>query len=353
MRADAFFREVYRNCLSGTTRAALYFILSTLLVGAIVVTESLIVANLVDKAEEFRYSGAAVTVVAAEGQIDGRSCENLNNVSGVVAAGALAEEPDLLFTLLPDSPSKHYRVSPSFPRILEPDQLGVGVYVPRDVYDLLGGGKISTTDGTAAIAGVYEYPSDGRRPGLGWAIVDPSPADAVYDECWLLSWPMRADVRRLLLTSVNVAAQADTSSSAEIMQLNSRHGETFDGVVAYANRPTSLAPLVTFVVGGFIGFCALTLRRVELASNMNAGAKKSTLVLIGCTETTLWAVPSACMIAFVGTGMARFLAPAELVPMSLRALQLSTSLILGALIGAGTAVACVRKERLWRYVKAR
>lgn len=105
--------------------------------------------------------------------------------------------------------------------------------------------------------------------------------------------------------------------------------------------------------GLFLGVASIWMRRVELASNIHAGAKRRDLRLQHLLETVAWAVPAAVVCTGIGFVLALSLAPAEAVSLCLRTTQLTGSLLLGALIGAVAGVQFMRERDLSRFVKGR
>ena len=68
-----------------------------------------------------------------------------------------------------------------------------GVWVPRDVakdFRLAVGSALRTREGTTRVAGVFDWPNDGRDTRFAYAFIVPVSASAsTFDECWVKRWP--------------------------------------------------------------------------------------------------------------------------------------------------------------------
>lgn len=353
MRVPALLREIARNITSGTTRLGALVLVASLALTLVVLADVITISRTVQDAREYRDSGAAVMTLALPGRIDGRSCEALAEIPDVAAAGAMRAEGKVSAATLPGEPLDHYVTTPTFARVLGADDRGVGVYVSADVESSLGSGPLPIAERTVPIRGSYPYPADGRRAGFGWAVLSPTSADGIFDECWVLAWPQRSDLRQLLLATVTPAQGAASTEQPQVSQLNTSHGMTFAGLAGYQNRITQYASGLAVLVGALMAAAAVWFRRVEIASNLHAGAQRGILLLQHLIEGVAWAVPAVAAAWMVGFVVAALNAPTELSSLAVRSLEIALAFAIGSLAGTALGFALVREGRLWRYVKGR
>lgn len=356
MRAHALFREISRNLTSGTSRLGALFLISALALTLAVLSDVLTISRTVDDAIEYRESGSAVMTLALPGRISGESCEALADTPNVLAAGAMRSEGKVSALTLPGEPLDLYSTTPAFAQVLGADDGGVGVYVSTDVASNLGSASIPLTIGApVAVRGTYPYPPDGRRAGFGWAVLSPTNAsEGVFDECWVLSWPQRSDLRQLLLTSVTPAVGGAAASEQPIVsQLNTKYGLAFAGSAAYESRITQYAPYFAALVGVVLSAMALWFRRVEIASNLHAGGTRGTLYLQHLIECVAWSLPAVAAAWLAGFITATFTAPTELPSLALRSAEIALAFSIGTLAGTAFGFMLVREGRLGNYVKGR
>src|SRR5699024_12455238 len=112
MKAPELFVEVRRNLSTGTARAALFALAFAAVVGSLAVADTRTVVGLHRKAFEFTSSGASVRVLSSEGNVDGRVCESLSELSGIATAGPPRQDSHLGLTAVPDTPIPAYTASP-------------------------------------------------------------------------------------------------------------------------------------------------------------------------------------------------------------------------------------------------
>ncbi|MBN6191423.1 hypothetical protein KZC56_05490 [Microbacterium sp. SSW1-47] len=356
MRAHALLREIIRNLTSGTSRLGALFFISTLALTVAVLSDVLTISRTVDDAIEYRGSGAAVMTLALPGRINGASCDALADTPNVLAAGAMRPEGKVTAGTLPGEPLDLYTTTPAFARVLGAEDGGSGVYVSTDVASNLGSTALPLTAGAPTpVRGTYPYPPDGRRAGFGWAVLSPTSAsDGAFDECWVLSWPQRSDLRQLLLTSVTPAAAGAAASEQPIVsQLNTKYGLTFAGSTEYESRITRYAPYLAALVGFVLSAMAVWFRRVEIASNLHAGASRGTLYLQHLIESVAWSLPAVAAAWMAGFLTATITAPTELPSLALRSAEIALSFSVGTLTGTAFGFFLVREGRLGHYVKGR
>ncbi|MGV8883496.1 MAG: hypothetical protein ACOH19_15210 [Rhodoglobus sp.] len=358
MKVGGLLREVVLNVKSGTTRTVILTTLFAFAVIALLLTDLGSVKQLSEEASAFQRAGASIITLSAPGQVSSAACDGLNAVDGVTRAGALREsERRINVSALPQSPLKVYEVSDSFPGFLTSDFIvGGGIVLSRDAISAHGkqlGDALPTTTGPILVGGIYDYPNDGRRQGLGYAALVFGEDDQPYDECWIESWPQIDGVDSLLLATVLPRTDAGITSKPVLSQLNSSLGERFDGASRFENRPSRFAALGAGGVGLLLGFVSIRVRRVQFASAMHSRVLKRDLTTMVILETASWSLPALALTYGIAGAVA---SDAILNDRSaLQALGSSIALcaVAGAMIGSLSALLMTREAHLFRYSKDR
>ncbi|MFT3889540.1 MAG: hypothetical protein QM713_15455 [Arachnia sp.] len=300
MRIESIVREAWRDIESGAVRLpALGLILAIVFCGGVGV-DVLVIRSLVDSASRFQQIGGSVFIIQAPRRIHGPACESLNGVAGVRAAGAIrALEEDLNPRLLPDSSLLVYEMTDSMPSVLRAPTRGPGLYVSESVAEVLSldaGARIAFNDGVeSVIAGVFPWDeSDGRRPGFGSTALVPGRSDEPFDECWVDIWPTTSSVRDLQLLTVTAGDHEDPPQTS---QLNTSMGAEFDGFRQFVERPTRWAPVGASVFALALGYLVTFRRRLEIASDLHAGATRSDVALKHMLELAAVGVTGAALAA--------------------------------------------------------
>ncbi len=362
MRARSVVSEAARNLATGTTRAAGLALAFAAVVGALAYADVRAAVDVLRGAEEYRASGSAVQVLEVGDGIDGARCHALNQATGVVAAGALRHGDPVHALAMPSARINVWEATSGLVDMLshigtDPGTTDAGAAAPglwysRDLADTLGarpGRDIATATGTAATAGVFSWPDDGRDRTLGYAALAPVAPSGVFDQCWVQVWPTDVDTAAL----VSVALDPAKADQATFGRLNTAHGTAYDTEHLLARRPTVLAPAAAVLIGLVLGYLAVRTRRLELASALHARVPKPHLAWQHALETFAWAAAgvaiAAAAVAQAGTagnpdpGQWAFL-------LGVRTLLAGAA---AALLGALVGVATTRERHLFRYFKNR
>jgi hypothetical protein len=355
MRLEAIAREAWRNVISGTSQSATLATILTIASCVALGTDIVAVSRLVDDANAFRDSGGSIMTIEAPGRIDGARCENLMWVDGVRAAGAvsLSRQQRMTPSALPGAPMMAADVTPGFLDVLAADvDGGPGVVLPREVTSVLGlslGDPFVASEGTARIAGTYEYPNDGRRNGYGYLALNARSVNSVFDECWADTWPQNQDIRSLLLLTVLPGGDSDEPPS--ISQLNSSLGSTFLGNLHYRDRITRLNGVIIAAGTLVVAFVAIRVRRVELATTLHDRIRKRDLWAMLLIELTSWIVPPVILCMTISSLF--FSRINEGYVGAVIGMRVSLSMLFGALLGVSFALVVTRERDLIRYAKER
>ncbi|WP_148286902.1 hypothetical protein [Curtobacterium sp. B18] len=300
MRFEGMLSEAWRNSAAGVTRWLLFVLLGSVAVVSVAAVDAGQAHSISTARESFDAAGGSVVVLAAESGIDGAACDSLRSVPGVVSSGAISpSQSNLELKALPGQPVPVYRVSGSFGDFsalpgLHPYS---SIAIARDVAETLAlsrGAVIPTSQGRMTVGDVYAWADDGRRAGLGYAVLERDPSSEPFDECWAELGP-GADDDQVLLASALGANTILSSQDAGFSQLNASLGRSGPDEHAYVARPTARLPLVAFVLGGLIGFALLWPRRLETASARHAGTRDGEIALIRSAELAFSVLPLTCL----------------------------------------------------------
>ncbi|WP_223227628.1 hypothetical protein [Leifsonia xyli] len=311
-----------------------------------------VVRSLTERAVAFRAAGASVITLAAADRIDGCSCDRLAELPGVRAAGALRDSGrGVSAATLPSSSIPVFEVTPVFAAILPAERAAItGLLVSDQVAEALAvraGDSIATEDGPVGVAGVYGYPSDGRRPCYGYAALAPAGDSDAFDECWIDVWPLSSDIPKLLHTTL-LPTQADDERPV-LSQLNTTRGASFEGETLFAGRITQYGGPVALALGAGLGFVAVRSRRMHLASALHAGVSRADLAAITALETVVWVIPCLVFTAAVIGVFAAGGADADAVTTAILGGRIGLLAAAGVLLGTAAGFGLVRERHLFRY----
>lgn len=358
MRPSGMWSEALRNITSGTSRTLPVLTVAVLILIACTLADAVTVGALVRDAREFQLKGASVTTVTAPEGIDGRACDRLDEIPGIRSAGALrSSTSNLDATLLPRSPIPMFEVSPGFLGVVSSNSRSRGgISVPTEVTEALGlrpGDRLLAAQGPAIIAGTYEYPSDGRRPGFGWAALVPSSNNEIFDECWAEIWPSNEDLRSLLLGTVPTLEYSATGNQVVISQLNTQLGASYDGSSKFSERATLYSPIVATVAIFALSWFAVRGRRLELAAHLHDGMSRAQMQLLVVLEHASWLLPSTLLAGAVGVAYAMTVGAPDSLALAWAALGTQVMALTGGLLGTACSVHLVREQHLFAYFKDR
>ena len=156
------------------------------------------------------------------------------------------------------------------------------------------------------MAGVFDYPADGRRPGLGYSLLVPATSDAAFDECWIASWPQSAEVRTLIRLSLTPEDAGPTTEQPLVTQLNSRNGASFDGSLRFEERITRFGGPASLLGGAILGCLFVRVRRLEFAAARHSGITfidQATQIGVECIIVTVTAWTLCIPVITYGTAV--------------------------------------------------
>lgn len=345
MRWSALAVEAWRNVRSGTALSAQLAAALAVLVGVLCAVALADTAALVARAAQYRAAGADVLIVRAEDGVDPVACDALAGTAGVESGAVRRADADLVAAVLPGSSVPTWQITGGVPALLGARAEGAGILESREVAETLGGATLATTGGPAPVAGVYDYPHDGRRTDLQFAVLSPTAATTPFDECWARTWPPTPDLESLLRTAL-LDAHAD---DIEVLQLNGSLGAGFAGQELFASRPTRWLPPLAGLAAAVVVLAAGRMRRLEFASARHSGVRLADLWLIVMLEGAAWTVPVVLAAAW-GALVARAPDPATT---AWTAASIAVPALLGGAAGATLAVLPSRESALFAHTRAR
>jgi len=358
MRLSSIFSESFRNVRGGTAHSGQLTLALGALISVVMAVDFIAIAAVTTQADAFRNAGASVQIYESKGQISGSACEALNSVGGYRSGAIRAAPFDLTMLSLPGSTVPTFEVSPQFADVLgdlDDKRLPLGLTVSASFAEQFGvgaGSQLQTSDGDTVIASVYDFPNDGRRSELSYAVLIPVPADAPFDECWGSTWPISEQMGSLLRSTV-LQSGADGQDPPILGQLNSSFGADFPGNAMIEKRSTQYLPIFGAIFGFIIAFVATRIRGIELASARHSGVGAFELWSILMIESTAWILGSA---AFSTPVIAYFQNSAAVVDRPLF-LQLGATTFgiatCAALLGVTGSVLFSDERRLFGLFKSR
>jgi len=358
MRVREIAREAWRDVCAGAAWAVTSAVVVAVLLGSLLGFRAASAAGEVRAASAFLTSGAATTVQRAEGRIDGRGCDALADSEGVLASGALRRvDRGVVPAVLPGSTIPTYEVTSGMVGALGGAVAagGAGLVLAPAVHDALGldpGDELVTSAGRRLpVAGVYDYPDDGRDPDLEYAALAPAADDGTaFDACWVTVWPQRDDTVPMLRRTVLPSSGAEEEERPTVGLLNSRLGETF---VWSAGLPDWVPASAAIGGGAAIGWAAVARRRLALASDRHVGVRRSEQMLGIVLQHLVWGVAGAAVAMATAVVAVRGLPPDDALPIVAASGVVAGLGLVGVLVGGGVGAASVRERALHRYFRSR
>ena len=260
MRLGSVLSEALRNIGSGVSRAFAMF-LAVLLSGTLLGGyEAMTVIDLESQAVQRINAYADVNAIVG-GTVDGTACDRLSDAGDGMTgtlAGAMRAGEQVVPLATPGKDISSYDVTPGMIRLIAGNAKAdvSGVWVPRDVakdFGLAVGSALRTREGTTRVAGVFDWPNDGRDTRFAYAFIVPVSASAsTFDECWVKQWPADGQMENLLYATL-VAGSG--SSNAGVTQVNKGFDAHYDARASYVNRSTRWMPWVGLAIGVLVGVC--------------------------------------------------------------------------------------------------
>lgn len=378
MRLKAVLRETWRNVATGTSRCALIWLLLSICAVACMCADLTQMTGLIGDAWKWKESGASTYAITLQGGIDGAACEGLRSANGVLGAAALRQSSDRVrIASLPATEIPTYEASAHVAQVfaatgIRKDNSGVimSTAVARTygahagtVLPLVGGARMR-------VSATFDWPSDGRQPTYGYAIISPGNDTKAYDTCLVRAWPVPDGIESLLRVSIRADAEsgvgaaasstsAGTSRSnetphAKISRINTMLGSHMPGPADFDARITRYAPLLMFVIAMALGFASVCMRRIEIASALHAGYPK-TAVLLQLFLETLATVAASCVACLPVVAIVPLIltGSGDAMPVVAMLCCVPGAMSVGMLAGTAVGGMTIRERQLFAYFKAR
>ncbi len=364
-------REAWRNLATGTTKPLIALLAFAIVVGAVGAAQARGYVGVAQAALAWQQQGSAVSIITLEGHIDGRQCDALAAAPGINAAGAVRQATSLRLAAMPSVPVNAFEVTPGLAALLgvsaAPEQGPEGVWIAEDLAGVIGGATTTlplvsdggegrgrwSDDGAAPVAGVFPLPAGGQSSPVDYSILVPAAATEPFDSCWVMLWPESQETVSLLTLTTLPTGQGPQGPSPRIGQLNMTAGTHFDAAGRLAALPTVPLTVAAVAFAAVLGFGLTTSRRLELASALHAGVRKSSLLIQLAAETAGWLLAATAVViplAYVAAHRGNPDAPWVAFSPALRTTVLA---VIATLLATLLAGALVREKHLFRHFKQR
>lgn len=358
MRLRSVFSEALRNIGAGVSHALLMFtavlFASTLLGGY----EAANVVGLETEAVQ-RINAYADVGAIVGGTVDGAACDRLADAGGGVMgtlAGAMRAGQQIVPLATPGKDISSYEVTPGMIRMIARSAKSdvSGVWVSTDVskdFGLTKGSVMQTEQGTMSVAGVFDWPNDGRDTRFAYAFLVPvSASNGTFDECWVRQWPQSGQTEDVLFSTL---VASGSSSNAGVTQVNKSFDSHYDAQASYGQRMTRWMPWLGLAVGLVFGAFGVRRRRLEYAGALHSGQSKGAQLLEIAVETLIWSgLACASSAALLGAYCVR-MSIADSMTVWLGAMRAPCAIFAGVMVSSVLVGMTIHETQLFRFFKQR
>lgn len=356
MRFTEIFGEAFRNLRTGSGRAGVLTLVAVVASTALLVADVAVIGALQERAQIVRDHGGAIRVLISQNAVNPAACSSLGELEGVTESGAIWELAPTRILALTSAEVPVFELSPGAARMLNlPTFRPGGIYISdalAERWHAQEGSRVETADGALPIEGVFGYSeSDGRDPRLTNAVVVVGQRAENASECWYSVWPPSRASDQFAHGAVVASGQAATVP--QVVPLNPTVGQRFDFAGDFSSRITALSFSTVVILFAIVGFAGSSRRRLELAGNLHAGARRRDVVLGAVVEALAWST-----VAGVATFVLVRLSAKLLLNETLVRYEVSIAASLGlavgaAVLGAVIPVVLVSEARLFAIFKSR
>lgn len=348
--------EALRNLRTGSSRAGVLTLIAVVASTALLIADVAVIGLLQERARSVRDHGGAIRVLISQNAVNPAACSSLGELEGVTESGAIWELAPTRILALPSAEVPVFELSPGAARMLDfPTFRPEGIYISEALaerWHARKGSRVETADGALAIDGVFGYPeSDGRDPRLTNAVVVVGQRAENASECWYNAWPPSRASDQFAYGAA--AASGRGATVPQVVPLNPTVGQRFDFAGEFSSRITALSFATVVILFAIVGFAGCSRRRMELAGNLHAGARRRDVVMGAVVETLAWSA-----VAGVATFVLVRLSTKLLLNETLMGYEVSLAASLGlavgaAVLGAVIPVVLVAEDRLLAIFKSR
>lgn len=348
--------EAIRNIRSGSSRAGSLMLILVLASTALLAIDAAAVGALQERAQLVRAQAGAIRVLVADHAIEPSACSHLDELKSIAEAGPIWQLDPIRLLALPRVEVPFFALSPGAARMLEfPSARSGGLYIPESLaerWSVREGSQLDTSNGTLMIDGVYRYSEgDGRDPRLANAIVVIGEVPMRASECWYSVWPPSNAADQYVYGAITASRQED--SAPQIAPLNPSVGQRFDFAHEYTARVTALASGGVVILFGALASTFTARRRMELAGNLHAGARRRDVLATVIADTVIWASATA-IATFVFARLAGRIFLHEALAGYDTSLMITLAIATSAAVtGAAIPSILIREDRLFAIFKSR
>ena len=341
MRLGSIISETLRNIASGTAHALAMF-LAVLFAGTLLGGyEAMSVMRLeTEAAVRIRAFADVKTVVG--GNVDGLACDRLSDHGNPsFISGAMRSGPQVVRLITAEDPQE----------VPDPS----GVWVSSDVshdFGLVKGSRMQTNHGTVTVAGVFDWPNDGRDMRFAYAMIAPAASSGgVFQECWAKQWPQSDQMDELLLSTATKNPKSEMRPG--VTALNKGFDAHYDAQKGYLTRVTRWMPYLGLAVGLLLGGISVRRRRLEYAGALHSGESKGAQLLGIELESLIWAGVGTLATCALLSAYALRMSQSDPLAVLLAAVRTPLVLLAGVLVSSLLTGSVIRQTQLFRYFKNR
>lgn len=210
---------------------------------------------------------------------------------------------------------------------------------------------MQTEQGTMSVAGVFDWPNDGRDTRFAYALLVPvSASNGTFDECWVRQWPQSGQTEDVLFSTL---VASGSSSNAGVTQVNKSFDSHYDAQASYGQRMTRWMPWLGLVVGLVLGAFGVRRRRLEYAGALHSGQSKGAQLLEIAVETLIWSgLACASSAALLGAYCVR-MSIADSMTVWLGAMRAPCAIFAGVMVSSVLVGMTIHETQLFRFFKQR
>ena len=375
MRLGGMLGEAWRDLATGTSHACALAVGLACLIVLLAGADWLTIAGIQRQTDDYVAAGGSTWVMEYNNHIDGAACDRLASLDGVEAAGAVRQtDRKMVFAALPSTGVPIVEITPGAREVFalsttgtragmgETDAVTVypeGVMLSAEAakpFKASAGSRLTLRDGrNVQVAGVFDWPDDGRKSGFSYAALTPVPTDSdeTFSQCWVRTWPETKDIESLLRLAGVGSGMEITQERPQITKLNMSKGSTWDSAALFGARLTAYVPWIALVAALALGFIVTRTRKLEMASALHCGVPKTALITQIMLETGAWAVSGVLLASPLLAWVWMDNVDAESAALADTLLRVPVAAVVGVLVGSGVAVLLTRESHLLRYFKNR